>query len=174
MAYAGARVLRQRYVNGAGGAQPVACVGEALARAGLNPDDTGVQGDGPANVGSRAGQAALDAGANDGSNEAKNYADTTGWTPVNEPLVPSSPGTTMKAPDHWQQLNLQTSVSQNGIVVDGLQWATYQDAADQAGQSRIWGGIHLEPDDFAGRRVGHEVGAAAVALARRFYSGAGR
>jgi hypothetical protein len=55
-----------------------------------------------------------------------------------------------------------------------LQWATYQDAADQAGQSRIWGGIHLEPDDLAGRRVGHDVGVAAVALARRFYAGQGR
>jgi hypothetical protein len=28
-----------------------------------------------------------------------------------------------------------------------LQWATYYDAADQAGQSRIWGGIHIWPDD---------------------------
>ena len=55
-----------------------------------------------------------------------------------------------------------------------LQWATYQDAADQAGQSRIWGGIHIEPDDLAGRRVGRDVGLAAVALARRFYSGQGR
>ena len=26
-----------------------------------------------------------------------------------------------------------------------LQWATYYDAADQAGQSRLWGGIHVRP-----------------------------
>jgi hypothetical protein len=50
-----------------------------------------------------------------------------------------------------------------------LQWATYQDAADQAGQSRIWGGIHIEPDDFAGRRVGEAVGLDAVARARAHF-----
>ena len=35
-----------------------------------------------------------------------------------------------------------------------LQWATYYDAADQAGISRIFGGIHITADDFAGRRIG--------------------
>ena len=29
-----------------------------------------------------------------------------------------------------------------------LEWATYFDAADQAGQSRLWGGIHIAADDF--------------------------
>jgi hypothetical protein len=50
-----------------------------------------------------------------------------------------------------------------------LQWATYSDAADQAGQSRIWGGIHIEPDDFAGRRVGEKVGKGAFAKAETFF-----
>lgn len=50
-----------------------------------------------------------------------------------------------------------------------LQWATYFDAADQAGQSRIWGGIHIEPDDFAGRRAGQVVGLTAFAKAERFF-----
>ncbi len=43
-----------------------------------------------------------------------------------------------------------------------LQWATYRDAADQSGQSRIWGGIHIEPDDFRGRVVGERVGQRAM------------
>lgn len=47
-----------------------------------------------------------------------------------------------------------------------LQWATYRDAADQSGQSRIWGGIHIEPDDFRGRVVGEQVGIGAMARAR--------
>ena len=55
-----------------------------------------------------------------------------------------------------------------------LQWATYQGAADQAGQSRIWGGIHIEPDDLAGRRLGALVGEGAAALARRHYAGTAR
>jgi len=52
-----------------------------------------------------------------------------------------------------------------------LQWATYYDAADQAGQSRIWGGIHIQADDFSGRRLGFECGTAAWALAQRYFSG---
>jgi hypothetical protein len=53
-----------------------------------------------------------------------------------------------------------------------LEWATYDDAADQAGQSRLWGGIHIEADDFAGRRVGSACGKGAWALAQRYYDGA--
>jgi hypothetical protein len=41
-----------------------------------------------------------------------------------------------------------------------LQWATYADAADQAGRSRRVGGIHVAPDDLAGRRVGAACGRA--------------
>lgn len=35
-----------------------------------------------------------------------------------------------------------------------LQWATYADAADQAGLSRLYGGIHIPADDFTGRSMG--------------------
>ncbi|HEV3192539.1 MAG TPA: vanadium-dependent haloperoxidase, partial [Polyangiaceae bacterium] len=52
-----------------------------------------------------------------------------------------------------------------------LQWASYYDASDQAGQSRLWGSIHIRPDDFAGRRVGHQVGLNAVALAGQYFDG---
>ena len=52
-----------------------------------------------------------------------------------------------------------------------LQWASYFDAADQAGQSRLWGSIHIQPDDFAGRKVGHKVGLDAVAMAERYFEG---
>ncbi|MEL6983147.1 MAG: vanadium-dependent haloperoxidase, partial [Actinomycetota bacterium] len=46
-----------------------------------------------------------------------------------------------------------------------LQWATYQDAADEAGRSRLYGGIHIAADDLAGRQVGVEVADAAWARA---------
>ncbi len=42
-----------------------------------------------------------------------------------------------------------------------LQWGTYREAADEAGVSRIWGGIHVPADDFAGRELGAQVGLAA-------------
>lgn len=52
-----------------------------------------------------------------------------------------------------------------------LQWATYFDAADQAGMSRIFGGIHITADDFVGRKMGAICGKDAWALARDFYDG---
>ena len=50
-----------------------------------------------------------------------------------------------------------------------LQWARYEDAADQAGLSRLFGGIHPRADDFAGRRAGAAIGAAAFAKARSYF-----
>lgn len=51
-----------------------------------------------------------------------------------------------------------------------LQWATYYDAADQAGQSRIWGGIHILADDFGGRRMGAAIGANVYDKARTYWA----
>ena len=52
-----------------------------------------------------------------------------------------------------------------------LQWATYQDASDQAGISRLYGGIHVRADDFAGRVMGAEIGQAAWERAQAYYGG---
>jgi hypothetical protein len=52
-----------------------------------------------------------------------------------------------------------------------LQWASYFDASDEAGQSRLWGSIHIAPDDFAGRKVGALVGRDAVRRASTYYDG---
>jgi len=52
-----------------------------------------------------------------------------------------------------------------------LEWATYFDAADQAGQSRLFGGIHIQADDFTGRRLGSQCGVAAWQLALRYFGG---
>ena len=52
-----------------------------------------------------------------------------------------------------------------------LQWATYFDAADQAGLSRLYGGIHTSEDDLTGRVVGDRAGLAAWALAQTYFDG---
>jgi hypothetical protein len=52
-----------------------------------------------------------------------------------------------------------------------LEWATYYDAADQAGQSRLWGGIHIQADDFPGRQIGSQCGKTAWTLAQGYYNG---
>ncbi|MBK1878316.1 FG-GAP-like repeat-containing protein [Pelagicoccus mobilis] len=48
-----------------------------------------------------------------------------------------------------------------------LQWATYYDAADQAGVSRLYGGIHVRADDFIGRTLGARVGVEAFLRAHQ-------
>jgi len=52
-----------------------------------------------------------------------------------------------------------------------LQWATYFDAADLAGLSRLFGGIHIPADDFNGRKIGAACGKEAWAKAQQYYDG---
>lgn len=52
-----------------------------------------------------------------------------------------------------------------------LQWATYYDAADQAGLSRLYGGIHVAPDDGPGRIMGSKCGLAAWETAQKYFDG---
>lgn len=52
-----------------------------------------------------------------------------------------------------------------------LQWATYYDAADEAGLSRIYGGIHVAPDDVEGRIMGAKIGKAGAAKALTYFDG---
>ncbi len=52
-----------------------------------------------------------------------------------------------------------------------LEWATYYDAADGAGISRIWGGIHPPVDNLAGRIVGSQVGIGVWAAAQKYFNG---
>lgn len=62
-------------------------------------------------------------------------------------------------------------VFEDGPSVDiELQWATYQDAADESGLSRIWGGIHPPADDIPGRKIGIEVGQDAFAMASSYFT----
>ena len=50
-----------------------------------------------------------------------------------------------------------------------LQWAKYDDAADQCSLSRIWGGIHPYIDDLPGRLIGKKVGNDAFDMAKSYF-----
>ncbi len=112
------------------------------------------------------------------------WVDARMWTPFQAPtfVTPAFPGfvsghsTFSRAAAEVLTDFTGSSFFPGGLseaVVNGvhLQWATYFDAADQAGQSRIWGGIHIEPDDLEGRKIGHQVGLAGAALARKYFAG---
>ncbi len=63
-------------------------------------------------------------------------------------------------------------VFEDGPSVDVvLQWATYQDAADQCSLSRIWGGIHPPADDIPGRVIGLTIGQDAFDKAIEYFDG---
>ncbi len=72
-------------------------------------------------------------------------------------------------------------VAQNGLLQfeigpsEGitLQWARYYDAADQAGISRLYGGIHVATDDFGGRIAGADIGASAFDAALTYFAPTG-
>jgi hypothetical protein len=60
---------------------------------------------------------------------------------------------------------------EEGPTVDvELQWATYGDAADEAGESRRYGGIHVAADDFAGRVLGAEVATLVWSEAQTYFA----
>ena len=68
-----------------------------------------------------------------------------------------------------------TLVTEPGPAEDlTLQLATSSDAADDAGSSRLDGGIHIGADDFAGRRPGAICGTDARERAQRYFDGSAR
>ena len=52
-----------------------------------------------------------------------------------------------------------------------LQWGTFSDAANEAGISRRYGGIHFKAGDLVGRAVGDLVGIQAWAKAQYYFNG---
>ena len=52
-----------------------------------------------------------------------------------------------------------------------LSWPTFSAAADEAGISRLYGGIHFRLGDQEGRKLGRKVGAQAYALSRAYING---
>src|ERR1035438_7863290 len=81
------------------------------------------------------------------------------------PYFPSGMGT-FTAPS-----NTFLSFEQGPSQTVQLQWGTYFDASDQAGISRLYGGIHVSVDDLTGRIIGSQCGQGVWALASKYYDG---
>jgi hypothetical protein len=71
---------------------------------------------------------------------------------------------------HHATANTSLTFERGPSVDVDLQWGTYYDAADQAGLSRIAGGIHVPADDFTGRATGSVVGIDAFAKAMQYFA----
>ena len=79
------------------------------------------------------------------------------------PFFPGGLGTFVAAQDAF----LRSEKGPNETV--RLQWATFYDAADQAGLSRRFGGIHPFYDDYPSRIAGARIGQKAWVKAQEFY-----
>ena len=117
ISYAAYDVLAHRYEHANGGPRTMACLRAVMKDLGYDPAETNDKGDAPSAFGNRIGHTIIESTANDGSNEAGDYADTTGYKPDNEPLVFDNAGAVLAEPDRWQPLNLSIAATQNGIVV---------------------------------------------------------
>jgi hypothetical protein len=115
ISYAAYRVLEHRYINAVGAPDTIAEF-DALMGALCYPIGvTTTEGDSPAAVGNRIAATIIAQGLMDGSNEAEGYSND--YHPVNEPLVVKDPGAEMADPNHWQPLEIENMVSQNGILL---------------------------------------------------------
>ena len=115
ISYAVFRVASHRYADAFNSEAILFALRDLMETLGYDPDFTETEGDSPAAVGNRIGNAIIAAGMLDGSNEANKYADTTGYSPVNDPLVYGTSGVTLNDPNRWQPLLLESSVTKNGI-----------------------------------------------------------
>lgn len=131
ISYAAYRVLSHRYAMAVGGPVSQACFDAFMAKLGYDPSDTDDTDDTPRALGNRIGQAVIDAYADDGANEANNYADPDAFTIDTKNLVVDRPGTDAQDPLRWQRLVLAKAETQNGIPGDagaqsyiGAQWGS--------------------------------------------------
>ena len=52
-----------------------------------------------------------------------------------------------------------------------LSWATFEDAANEAGLSRRYGGIHFKNGDLSSRQMGRQIGEACWRKALTYFNG---
>ncbi len=145
ISFAAYRVLKHRYRFGPGEIPSQQSFDDLMDALGYDRTFASTVGDSPAALGNRIGQTVIDYGLSDGANEGPllDYADDTGYHPVNPSLVFELPGTTMWDPNRWQPLAFDYLILQNGIVIG---------AAIQDFLGPNWGKVApfaLKPEDQA-------------------------
>jgi len=116
ISYAAYRVLEARYLDSIGATETIPALDVLMAELCYPIDATESVSDEPSAIGNRIARTILDAGLEDGSNEANGYdAD---YEAVNPPLLVRESGTEMNDPNRWQPLEIENMVSQNGILLD--------------------------------------------------------
>jgi hypothetical protein len=117
ISYAAYRVLEARYIDSIGASESIPEFDQLMADLCYPIDITTTDGDSPAALGNRIAQVILEAGHDDGSNEAEGYV-SADYQPVNDALTVDASGTDMIDPNRWQPLQIEEMISQNGIAVE--------------------------------------------------------
>ncbi len=118
MSYAAYRILSWRYSTVSDLKTAQAELDATMASLCYKTDFVSTEGDSPAALGNRIGEAVVAYGKTDGAKEDERYKDAS-YKPVNPPLEVGKPGTVMEDPNRWQPLSLAQQLSQNGIPIPG-------------------------------------------------------
>ena len=115
IAFAAYRVMRHRFANSVGADVTIPRIDAKMGELGYDISITTTVGTSPAALGNRVAETIIASAANDGSNEANDYANLF-YQPVNPPLVPPLPGNpTIVDPNRWQPLSLEFFIDQSAI-----------------------------------------------------------
>jgi len=121
ISFAAYRLLLHRYSIATGLEATFLELSETMESLCYRIDYVATEGDSAAALGNRIAALIIEATADDGSLEEQRYVDDT-YRPVNDPMVVSEPGTTMRDPNRWQPLALDRQITQNGVLVpEGVQ-----------------------------------------------------
>jgi hypothetical protein len=121
ISYAAYRLLLHRYSIATGLEETFSELSETMESLCYRIDYVEADGDSAAALGNRIAASIIEATMDDGSLEAVRYVDDD-YRPMNDPMVVSEPGTTMRDPNRWQPLALDRQITQNGVLVpEGVQ-----------------------------------------------------
>jgi hypothetical protein len=115
ISYAAYRLLNSRFSNSTGAPFTTYNLCKLMTNLDYDPSYTATNQDTPASFGNLMAQKMIDFGLTDGSNESEDYADNSGYQPVNPPLDVILPGTTLPYPNRWQPLTVGSFITQNDI-----------------------------------------------------------
>ena len=115
ISYAAYRILSHRYAHSPGHVVSQSLFDALMEDLGYEASLTERSANTPAALGNRIAEIILLYGIYDGANEENDYADDTGYAPVNDPFNVNQEGTTLVDPNRWQPISLDFAVTQNGL-----------------------------------------------------------
>jgi hypothetical protein len=123
ISYAAFRVLVQRYSLAVDPDTTISLLEVQMTNLGYDHTFTNLTGATPAALGNRVAQSILTYGSSDGSNEEFNYEDSSGYTPVNDPMILPEPYklSDVNNPNRWQPLAFDKRITQNGLEAKQVQ-----------------------------------------------------